>query len=479
MNSDYFNRISVFANQLTDRDISQKIAEKERELKIKLPEVVRHLYQYFNPQDPIFSVWIGLLPIEQIRVERKKCDVAINYGEWEVVTLFENQEWSFGYALCRYSMGTNQIKEYFEKEEDYPIFAYQTSPKKSRKNYMERQELKVEEWVQGIMGFLLTYGQPYVITADLLKISSVDYKDLWSKFEQLLNTQTNIFTVWLSNNSTPMLGIRHKIYPIYIARHGLAIGSKSEQALSDLIQRTGLKFIWAKKGSESNHNKERILPKERSLYSVEAVFQYLSDFAGLHEKCAVPSDIEKFEKRTNEKLPIPLQEFYQYLPKKFYDCYNTIRPLSRLKPMKDGMTNFLEENQGIYCCAAKPDSPFVYQKALDSRAKWEPAGILDGYLVSEFFWALACAEELEMELWEYPDFDAKMLDQGGKLFPYFSDIADTTQKISEGNLTRLYQVCGGKAIALYEKTTPKLYLLARTSEDLDEILEKFGFPKEE
>ena len=71
-----------------------------------------------------------------------------------------------------------------------------------------------------------------------------------------------------------MIGIKHNIFPIYIARYGLAIGSKSERELSDLIQKTGLNFIWVKKESISNPYKapEKKPPQERSLYSVEPVF---------------------------------------------------------------------------------------------------------------------------------------------------------------------------------------------------------------
>ena len=143
MNRDYFDKISIFANQLPDKDISKKIIEKEQEPKINLPNVVRDLYQHFNPQDPVFSVWIGLIPIEKLTIERKKCETAMNYGEWEVVTLFENQEWSFGYALSCYSMGNNPIRERYGPEKDHPVFAYQISSKKGkRKGYMERQNLR-------------------------------------------------------------------------------------------------------------------------------------------------------------------------------------------------------------------------------------------------------------------------------------------------------------------------------------------------
>ena len=172
-----------------------------------------------------------------------------------------------------------------------------------------------------------------------------------------------------------------------------------------------------------------------------------------------------------------MKEFYLHLPKNFYNVYNSFRPLSKLKPMKDGKINFVEENQGAFYCAVKPGSSFVYQKMRDNGAKWNPVGIMDSYLVSEFFWVLSSAKNLDMELWEYPNFDAKMLDEDGKLFPYFSDIEGMTQKISDGNFMRLYQICDGKAIAMYEKTTPKLYLLTKNYEDLDYILEKCGFPQ--
>ena len=63
---------------------------------------------------------------------------------------------------------------------------------------------------------------------------------------------------------------------------------------------------------------------------------------------------------------------------------------------------------------------------------------------------LACDEELDLILWEFPDFEPAMLLEGGRLHPYLSPIAGITDRIAAGNTRILYQAMEGQAVGLYD-----------------------------
>lgn len=184
-------------------------------------------------------------------------------------------------------------------------------------------------------------------------------------------------------------------------------------------------------------------PRERELLSIAPVLQFLCDFAGIEGRGAKEESLKRAEARLGSPLPLPIAEFYRFLPGRFYASYNVLRPLSGLKPTKDGRLNFLEENQAMYHWAAELNSPFLYRRANDGDSEWSAHGILDGFLAAEFLWALACDEELGLALWEFPDFEPEMLEEGGKLKACLSPIAGITEQIAQGNTRKLYQAMEG------------------------------------
>ena len=117
------------------------------------------------------------------------------------------------------------------------------------------------------------------------------------------------------------------------------------------------------------------------------------------------------------------------------------------------------------------NSPFLYRRANNGVDEWSAYGILDGFLAAEFLWALACDEELNLILWDFPDFEPKMLDEDGKLSPYLYPIADITEQIAVDNSRKLYQAMDGKVIALYDSEEQTLWFITK-NELIQEQLEK-------
>lgn len=104
---------------------------------------------------------------------------------------------------------------------------------------------------------------------------------------------------------------------------------------------------------------------------------------------------------------------------------------------------------------------------------------MDGFLAAEFLWALACNEELDLILWEFPDFEPEMLNEGGKLSPYLHPIANLTEQISVGNFRKLYQAMDGKAAALYDSEEQTLWFVAREEAALEQLEKLLGFSEDE
>ena len=158
-----------------------------------------------------------------------------------------------------------------------------------------------------------------------------------------------------------------------------------------------------------------------------------------------------------------------------YASYNVVRPLSGLKTTKDGRLNFLEENQAVYHWAAELNSPFLYRRANDGSSGWSAYGILDGFLAAEFLWALACDEELGLVLWEFPDFEPEMLQEGGKLKACLSPIAGITEQIAEGNTRKLYQAMDGQAVGLYDSEERTFWFVTRDEAAQERLENMLGF----
>lgn len=472
---DIFDAISFFEPYSLIPDKEFEISEKENELNILIPDYLKKLYCYFKPTDSYFQFKYKLIPISQLKIVNIESDEVC----YSIVPFLFDNKYTYAYTLKPDSKSNNaNLKKYLSEDNPAITFFDSNDTKTGIKKSGACSNLYLKDLISHCLGYAQIYSLSNIIALDSETISIKDRRTLWDTFMPVESVKSDIYI----NTENKIMALRfYEDAPVPFSSHSYVFGATSKVALNQLEERCGFQFIWLKREGklQIGIKQEVFVPEEREIFSIQLVLDFLSKFANIDKtNCATNADLQTTEKRIKTDLPLPLKEFYLHLPKQFYNVDNSLRPLSKFKPMKDGKINFLEENQGVFYCAVKPGSPFIYQKVLDNGSKWEPIGIMDGYLVSEFFWVLASADDLRMELWEYPNFDAKMLDKDGKLFPYFSDIADTTQKISEGNFMRLYQVCDGKAIALYEKTTPKLYLLARTSEDLDDIFEKFGFPKE-
>ena len=468
---DVFEAISFFKSYALISDKELEVSKKEKELNIILPYPLKKVYCHFEPTDSHFLFKYKLVPISQLHI----VDFEHDMEDYSVIPFLYDDKYAYAYKIESNSEGGGSEVHLTEDNPTVVIFNYTSGTKEIDVH----RNLCLNDCIAHCLGYAQIYSLPNIIALDSETINIKARRMLWGAFIPVESVKSDIYM----DKSNEIIALRiYEDAPVPFSSHSYVFGAASQNALVQLEERYGLPFIWLRKEGnlQTSAKQEAFVPEEREIFSIQPVLEFLLSFANIGKiDCATDTELQTMEKRVKMELPLPLKEFYLHLPKNFYNVYNSFRPLSKLKPMKDGKINFAEENQGAFYCAVKPGSSFIYQKMQDNGSKWNPIGIMDGYLVSEFFWVLACAEDLEMELWEYPDFDAKMLDQDGKLFPYFSDIADTTQKVSEGNFMRLYQVCDGKAIALYEKTTPKLCLLAKTSEDLDCILEKFGFPKEE
>lgn len=442
---------------------------------IEIPMSLVRLYSVFTSQDTLFSFKYKLIPLLQL----EQITAEDNFAVYFAIPFMHDTINSYAYVTKIINKDSETVEDYSDNKNP-PIISCRNDTKIGSGKIVakKRGSIQLNDWIAHCLIYAQIYSMPNIVAVDSARTNAKAVDNLW---EILLSIESVQSRTRISENGRVLALNFFEIAPDPYPTFSFVLAAKADSDLVALEKEIGVQFIWLKREGklQIGIKQEVFVPEEREIFSIQLVLDFLSKFANIDKtNCATNADLQTTEKRIKMELPLPLKEFYLHLPKQFYNVDNSLRPLSKFKPMKDGKINFLEENQGVFYCAVKPGSPFIYQKVLDNGSKWEPIGIMDGYLVSEFFWVLASADDLRMELWEYPNFDAKMLDKDGKLFPYFSDIADTTQKISEGNFMRLYQVCDGKAIALYEKTTPKLYLLARNSEDLDDIFEKFGFPKE-
>ena len=114
----------------------------------------------------------------------------------------------------------------------------------------------------------------------------------------------------------------------------------------------GFKYVWIK--SRSGHpiynSAPPEPPRERELLSIAPVLQFLCYFAGIQGRGAREESLNRAEARLGNPLPRPMAEFYRCLPGRFYASCNMVRPLSGLKPTKDGRLN----------CRSTYDVDFIY-----------------------------------------------------------------------------------------------------------------------
>lgn len=477
-----WNTIKAFGNHLDSEITAQDIATKEKELGIKLSEPVYELYKSFNPKDPIFSFVYSLIPFDEL--ELLKFEDSFRF--YTAIPLFLGEGESYGVVVNLTNKNTGILEDYSMDLDPVAIgISTQSLLRKSRyskKKIMKKNKVIISydafysghicACIMECLGITQLYSMPSIIAINSYKLRYGENSIILNHLKKCGPEKAN---VWVSKDDPSILSTTFSSDAFKQSfTFDFAFAAQTDEPLENFIKKMDFDFVWLK--SQNGHkiwdgNKTQELSPERELFSITSVLEFLCRFAGTDGKCATDKEIANAEARIGAELPIPLKEYYRYLPKSCYEAYNTLRPLSKLKAMKDGKVNFLVENQVVFYLAAKPGSSFVYQKLVGEGEKWEPIGILDGYLVSEFFWALTSTAELNLVMEEFSGkLKPEMMEKGGKLFPFFSEIAGITNQISAGNFMELYQAFDGRVVALYEKVTPTLYLLAKDAEVLKEFI---------
>ncbi len=229
----------------------------------------------------------------------------------------------------------------------------------------------------------------------------------------------------------------------------------SDEPLEQIISESGIFFEWIKSQNGNVTPEKKVpakepkeIPEERSLLSIAPVLKYIHDFAGLTGTYTTKEQIEKAEKRFGQELPLPLKEFYQYLPKEYFGNYDTIRDMSHMRKRKDGKVVFLEENQYVFLGAAELGGSYIYRQYTDDEEGiWEVSGILDGYLVVEFLSDILGNHLPGLAMEEWSAKEIKPIKD--HITPFFTELAGISSKIAVGNITQLYDVCNSKGIAAY------------------------------
>lgn len=447
-------KIKSFGSDIKSTVTPEDIAVKEAEMGFAFPQALQELYLTFHPDDPAFSGKGNLIPFEELKVYKRI------FWTDTVITLLpfcRHERYGYGFEVSRYHKSKDIMSN--NDSEDPQMWGLYVSPKtKKEEKHLEGHEVPCNQsglsrWIVEWLGYQQTLAQPSVAvvnrdkTANYWKRMREFFPDTfyYVPTEQLSTYRTNFEVNFVEEPFRFICG------SILYSRMAY-FGGKTDKELEQLMKQMGFKYVWIK--SQDGHplfnSAPQKPPQERELKSITPVLQFLCEFAGIERKGAKEESINRAEARLGASLPLPMAEFYRYLPNNFYRSYNMVRPLSSLKQTKDGKLNFLEENQAVYHWAAEINSPFLYRRANDGVAEWSAYGILDGFLAAEFLWALACDEKLDLILWEFPDFEPAMLSEGGKLSPCLFPIAGITDQIAEGNTRKLYQAMDGQAVGLYD-----------------------------
>ena len=204
-------------------------------------------------------------------------------------------------------------------------------------------EAVLSQWIVEWMGYQQTLAQPGVVAVN--KDKAPDY---WKKVREFF--PDNFFDM-----SVEALAKRKRNFVVSctegqpgllcgsILYSGMAyFGGKSDGELEEIMKQMGFKYVWIK--SRSGHpiynSAPPEPPRERELLSIAPVLQFLCYFAGIQGRGAREESLNRAEARLGNPLPRPMAEFYRCLPGRFYASYNVVRPLSGLKPTKDGRLNF-------------------------------------------------------------------------------------------------------------------------------------------
>ncbi len=481
--------IKSFGAQVESSVTLEEIAAKEKKLKIKLPDALKELYLTFHPEDPLFSGPRSLIPFEELKLQR------IRRTYWHFVLLPFSQDEGEGAV---YSVGIemkaspkneySQNAYYYQEEADPPVF------KGTDILHEDSRPTPVSEYIIEWIATHQVYTMPSILGLEASCRSSTWFLPE-PHLAELPCLYPAVSEVRLSEELSPVFlvtdsdwrrpdGFVPRFYwdraaskePRQICT---LIGARSDEPLEKLLERTGLEPRWQR--SQNGHDiyqlpkpapkPEPFRPKEeRELISIAPVLEFLRGLAGAEGPCATDESIAKAEERLGGELPLPLKEYYRYMPKAYYRCQNSLTPPGSLRPRKDGKITFLTENQWSCYWGVSRESSFLFRRENEDKSPWEPVGVADGFLAAEFLLELGCSEKLEMDT--FPDFKPEMLQEGGALRPCLSDIAGITEQIAVGNSMRLYQGMDGKlaAMCFFEGPAPELHLYARDQQTIDAFL---------
>lgn len=462
-------KIQEFGPHLPASVTITDIQQKEKSLGIKFPDAVRELYTMFPSCDPLFSVWLKLIPLNKLQIK--------HYDGWcglgDILPFLQDEEVTYAYLVRRYNKTSKEIEEDYISSEDAPAYMYYTNPKtKWDSGYVKMVDRSIASWIVACIGFQQILAQPSVVSVPLSKELGVKNFEIYnagiggSSGEGIIN-------IHFPKNCAKLLLAHSTIHPLAITQYDYTIGAQSDDILENFAQETKLPLTWLR--SQSGHKVKELKipepPEERELISIEPILKFICECLDLHEPCVAKESLQRAEIKIGQKLPLPLAEYYQYMPKSFYEAFNTLRPLSSLRLRRtDGIMAFLIENQGVYDCGVKLDSPFIYQRWAGEK-EWVPIGIMDGYLAAEFIWNAGRAKEKGIICWECPNFEPELLEEGGALFPNLSDIADGLScKVAAGNYQQLYNVLNGKVVGLYNKITSEFFMFTRDPEALAKVI---------
>lgn len=481
--------IKSFGSQLESIVTMEDIAAKEKKLKIRFPEALKELYLTFHPEDPLFSGSCSLLPFEELKLQR------IRRTYWHYALLpfawdeMEQMTYLVGIEVKASPKNEHcQNVYHYQEEADPPIFYIQNK---------QIEHLRYGEKPDLLSGFILRWLSSHQVYAmpSILGVKQFS-TEVWESLPCLHQSVKNVrisetippafltvdgFCWRRPDEFAPVTTYNRDTRTVEpLVKH--LIGARTDGPLEELLEHTDLEPRWqrSQKGHEifSYKRPEKPKPfrpeKERKLISIAPVLEFLCKFAGVDGPCATADDLAKAETRLGGTLPLPLQEYYQCMPKVCYRGHNYLMPLGSLRFRKDGKITFLTENQGSCYFAVENGSCYLFQRENEDKSPWEPVGIIDGYLVWEFILDLACYEKLEIEMDSYPDFKLEMLAEDGALYPYLSDIAGITEQIAVGNCVRMYQGMEGRLVAVCENQTPKLYLFAKDTQAIEDFCKLSG-----
>ena len=413
--------IKSFGSPMASTVTLEDITAKEKKLKIKLPEALKELYLTFHPEHPLFSGQRSLIPFEELKFQR------IKRKYWHYILLpFSRDEKVGAVYAVGIEMKASPQNEYsknvhhYQEEADPPVFkGIDILHEGSRATPLSEY---IIEWISthqiytmpSILGLEESCRnspyfppEPYLAALPCL-YPSVNYIHL---SEDLPPAFLAIDSFWRRPDGFVPRGWQGRDESGNTRQVVCTlIGARTDEPLEKLLEHTGLEPRWqrSQNGHEIFSYKRHEKPKpfrpekERELISIAPVLDFLCKFARVDGPCATEDNLDKAETRLGGTLPMPLREYYQYIPKVCYRGHNYLMPPGSLRLRKDGKITFLTENQGSCYFAVEHGSSYLFQRENEDKAPWEPIGIIDGYLAWEFILDFACNEKLEIEMDSYP-----------------------------------------------------------------------------